>query len=248
MKKIILLLLSLLFLSGCSVQYTLDITEDEIKENITLVSENSFDSERIYNYAYPTPAFLNAPTMSESYEKLEGVEYYETEKVLNSMGYYNYNMQYTFLQEDYENSNVVSNSVSVFNVYNKGRTYYIETGANIKAFSQMNGISTLQVVVNLDDNLEVVSSNADLVSGNTLTWNIPSSDAKTTPISLAYKKIENSSNSSNSTNSTNSSSNELNNSNNSVDNKSTLIIALLCLLGFGLVLTILIIIKNRRQK
>ena len=92
MKKIILLITTLFILSGCNVEYELNITNDnDYIENINIISENSNESSIINSYAKPIEAFDNSGNYSESLEEIPGVEYYDLSKSLNSNNLYNLN-------------------------------------------------------------------------------------------------------------------------------------------------------------
>ena len=67
MKKIMLLLITVMFLTGCNVEYNLTISKDNISESINLISEDYEESDIINLYQKPIEAFNNSPVYSESF-------------------------------------------------------------------------------------------------------------------------------------------------------------------------------------
>ena len=187
MKKIGLFIVILFFLSGCSVKYEINIDKDYIKENVTIIGDNAQDNISLGYYNDPIPAFINSPVASETPEKVPGVAYYNTIKNNDELGNVLLNLKYDFKLNEYKDNYLISNSVSNFYYYNNDGTITINTGLFIKAFEYNNGISKLDVIINISDDYEIISSNASQQNGNTLTWEVLYENRKKSPINLKIK-------------------------------------------------------------
>ena len=255
MKKICFLIVSIMFLTGCNVEYTLNISEDSIYENVFIISENDNESNVLGNYLKPVEAFVNSPIYSESTEKVPGVEYYNFNKSINN-GWYNLNLNYIFNFEEYKNSNIINHSVSIFKFEEKNNEYSLNTGARLKIFDSYN-INNLTIKITLDNEYEYISSNANSVFGNEYTWYITKNDYKTRPINLVFKLKEENTNPENPNNGNsgvqNPNNNITNNNNQNINgnekNSSDDIILIISLLvGFIFVLSLVLIMSKKVRK
>ena len=176
MKKIIIILiLSIFLLSGCSVQYNLEINKEGFKENISI---GKFDADNVEGFQYLTPyAIVNG--VNQEFYKLD-----YSNQILNlsyDYGVYNYDMSEA-LNQCYDMSNF-----SYDNNY-----YYILTSGEFKCLSYM-GYTTDEVRINIKSDYNVVESNADLVENNVYTWIINKNNKGNKPIDIVFD-INNSNN------------------------------------------------------
>ncbi len=245
MKKIILLITTLFILSGCNVEYELNITNDnDYIENINIISENSNESSIINSYAKPIEAFDNSGNYSESLEEIPGVEYYDLSKSLNSNNLYNLNLKYQFNYDNFNESNIINHSVSVLKIDDERGVYILNTGATLKIF-EMYDINEMTIKITLDDNLEVVNSNASSNEGNTYYWHVNNDNYKTSPITFSYQeKKEEVPNDDN--NEFVDNDNNLND--NAVDSTNDILLVVLITMIFIVVLSAIIIISKRIKK
>ncbi len=247
MKKLLMLFGILFLLSGCSVTYELTITEDSVRENVTIYGEDSSDNEIISIYEKPVEAFIDSAMSSESIEKLPGEEYYEMTKNIDALGNRYLNLNYNFKKEDFKRASIINYSVSSFEIEEEKDELRFFTGSYIKAFEQYNGINTLDIKVNVDPSYEIVSSNAHSISGNVLSWQIKKENKRNSPLNLTIrKKKEGNDNETPSNPSSNNSSNTTNNANDNSGNN--LILAFGALILFALVLVIIITVRNKYNK
>ena len=89
MKKILILLIALLFVTGCSANYDIEIYNNEVKEKLEFIDTNSsnWDNEVQYGFTYrelvqssvdyPYPIFNSTVVDENDTIKLDGVEYYD---------------------------------------------------------------------------------------------------------------------------------------------------------------------------
>lgn len=163
MKKIYLIL-ALLLLSGCSINYNLSISDDGIfKETITgTVADKELDnsnstSENIYSYS-----FNNATPL------------------INEKGTYNKNIidknkykefTYTYIYDNnYKSSNILNTCFSHM-IYDESEDYY-----NIDLYGPFKCLYTDKINVSVTSKYAVTESNADKVDNNTYTWIIKDKD------------------------------------------------------------------------
>lgn len=256
MKKIILVVASILLLTGCSVEYNLTIEEENITENISIIPENDEENSMLNIYNKPEEVFLNSPVYSESNEKLEGVEYYSITKVLNA-NIYQMNLDYKYKFQDFINANIVNNSVSIFKFEKNGDIYILNTGANLKIFENYKSLNNVKISIKLSDKYQVILNNAITSENNEFIWYVDRSNFKTSPITLNFINLEeqknNGQNSEPENNVGNNIENNLNNNENNLNNNENLeklentndnIIIGALFIGFILVLILILFIKR----
>lgn len=260
MKKIILLIVCIFTLTGCNVEYNLNIDKFNITESINLTSTTEDENEDISVYSKPIQAFLNTEDYSESTEEIEGVSYYKIEKdIFNNP--HTMNINYKFLVNEFKKSNIANNAVSTFSVKDTNDTLQINSGTNIKAFNLNSGIDNLKVKITYDENIyELVKSNADTTEGSSLIWNVTKETYKKSPISVELKKKGSKDNNQSNNNDKNNNQNNNNNNNNSNENNKTTdivignikinrIVLIAGMLGvFFLIVIIVIIVKQNSNK
>lgn len=246
MKKIILLVISILFLTGCNVEYNLNISEDVFYENINIISETENESNIISSYLKPIEAFINSPMHSESIEKLPDVEYYNSNKLINN-GLYNLNLNYYFDINEFKNANIINHSVSIFKFTKKNNEYNLNTGARLKIFDSYD-INNLTIKITLDEYYEYVNSNADNIFNNEYTWYINKDNYKTRPINFSFKVKKDNNTGVQNPNNNNTQNNNQNININEKNNSNDLILIVCLLMGFIFVITMVLTLSKKVHK
>lgn len=174
MKKILLLFILCLLLSGCSTVVTLKIEKDKVTETIKVsglkeeiflnnqLNENVKKGlnvfEREYEY-YDMKEFEDNEYVSKTYELSENIELWA---------------ELSHVRPCYETFKLEKTDTNItLNTSDEYRCGYL-FGAN-------------NVTLVIESDLELVSSNADDVQGNKLIWNIDESNYKNKSISFNYK-------------------------------------------------------------
>ena len=182
MKKKYLLLLGILFLTGCNAEYNIDLSKDYINENITLFSENSLDNKEIEEFI---TSFNNANIFSDS--KLENVEYYNSYKNLDKNNYelnFNYNLKNTqlnsspFINNSFENHNI-SFDDNILNFDFVG----------LKVFKEYDNLTNLTIKLNISSDYEIINANTNNIDNNLITWNISKDDSDKFLISFSLRDV-----------------------------------------------------------
>ncbi len=166
MKKIIMLVLLVILLTGCSAEVNVIINDTGINETITITDNNTS------SYYNNVPAFYKDVFSDiEPDVKNPGVEYYNRNITQGSDGYkINYSYKYNF--DNYKNARTVKTAFKSFNLRKDVSEKQIIISTDSSQLSLFNTYSNLSSVrVNITPTYQVVKSNADYVNGNIYTWN-----------------------------------------------------------------------------
>ena len=195
MKKLIILIIFMIILTGCEATYNLNI-ENTFKENVEIyVATNEKDNKLDWsNMTYKemfdsdgnnyTRAYYNDPNYNQYIEgKQDGVEYY-TNTIINNNKRYGINYSYNFTRNNFINSAAVNTCYKEITIKKNDNIFILETQ---KEASCLNGLSNLdKLTINISTNYKVLSSNSDSKSGNTYTWVVTNENYKNKPIKIIY--------------------------------------------------------------
>lgn len=237
-KKVLLLILILITCTGCSVEYNINITENNIEEeiNVTDYKTSKRTNEEIlthYNTWYPT--FVNYIKNGESIElndyskKVNGIEYHE--KTINNIkNGYQYSYKYTYNIDEYYDAYVLARTFYETNVNNGHNNLVLKTSkANL--LCQYDYFEKVEVNITIDPKIyKLKYTNTSNIKNNTYKWILDRNNCNDGQIILTLDKINDETN--------NTTNNPQNNINNQKDiNNYTLyiffvVLALLILLGY----------------
>ena len=244
MKKLIIFLILLIFITGCSVDYSIDI-DNNFKETISVTPESSSELNNLRNNNYNNPAFYMPNYFEEEMDVLPDIERYNI--TFNNNVFY---ADYTFMDK-YENSNAVNSSVGWFAVRNdyKSHIYAKDFTKVFNIYPTLN-----KITINIKTNKTVIGNNADSINGNVYTWiiyrNNPKRDVRFYYIDENYENNSNNNNNNNKPNNNDKQNNngqknndksDENNENISSNNKiNKVLLYILYTLFFGLIFVIII--------
>lgn len=187
-KRINILLIMLLLTTGCTCEYNLQIDDDTYKEEVILKADNS---EELSN-------FNNKWQISiDKNESNIGTDPSATEEP-TSNGMYKYNLTgnnlvftYTFPINQYTYSTAVSKCYNNLTTTNYNNSIIISTSSNAICFDNYPNLNN--VIVNITVDRNVISNNADSVSGKTYTWQLNKNNANNKSVNMVLdkKSIEN---------------------------------------------------------
>ena len=174
LKYIILGFCCFLFCSGCSVEYNLDIDNElNLKEKITINSQNSNDINRIKELKDYYPTNYSADRFEIFEKKTKGVSYYDVNKNSDNTSVefkYNYNFKSfsdnVFAKTCYE-------YVTLMNYYNeetKRNELILSTSNKFMCFDYQDTLDN--VTLKIHTKRKVYDNNADEVKNDTYIWNI----------------------------------------------------------------------------
>lgn len=198
MKKIIILVLSLSFLTGCSATYNLEVYNNKVKEDMEYFDTNS---ENWYNSSnsnqsyrdlvessvdYPYPAFDSAIVNEDDTIKLDDVEYYSN-KIIDDGEKLGQSLSYKkFKVSNYGDSFIAKKCYKYFNVLDDGKQIIISTSPENTCFDQYPMLD--DITINFKTNHKVISSNADSVKGYHYTWKISREEKNDASIQIILAK------------------------------------------------------------
>lgn len=171
MFKLIILIVMCFVLSGCSVDYNLEINESKIKENFIIndnISESTTAEDILsyYNKYYPVYIDEIEGVELESKEKLDNVNYYEKNYIIDSYGYH---MTYNFNHElkNYYRSTLLVYAYSSRDISINNNILTLQT-KSMNNYIRHNNLEKL--TVNIKTDYKVIENNADLINDNVYTW------------------------------------------------------------------------------
>lgn len=180
MYRKIVMLFSILLLTGCTLNYNLEFDGNKIIENINgtvttkeLDSKDDETGENIYrSYLYnELRVFQNK---DDIYEK----------NVTTNGDIINFEFHYTY-QDNYANSRIVKTCFNQPNIIETDDLYYI----NLKG--KFNCLFSDKVTINMTSEYVVLEDNADKVKNNVYTWVIDSEDDVDISITVSKSIKEN---------------------------------------------------------
>lgn len=193
MKKVIILLLLAIFLSGCSATYNVTIDKNAVTEDVTAVASNDTEYSKLKNWSgFPLTLYYDqeiSNPFGEKREKESGIKYYEntsddSTKTTKVRGSFNMN--------EFSKSSLVRGCFKYFNVIQDGNVVTFSTSVGLIC-----NFSNFNVVVDTD--YKVLNSNADNVNAetNTYTWNYSTNTNKSVYLEIDFAHKYNESNSNN---------------------------------------------------
>lgn len=191
MKRIILLLVSLFLLSGCSVTYTVSIVDSQMQERIMIQAENLSESDLLKDDPWPIPAFYDAPVTSEEPVMLDGVPYLKKD-VFEKNGYQNWLLSYDYQKNQYGRATSLHSCFeSIYFDYQEDQNITeLKTSAGVSCLENYPDISNLTIQVQTDH--DILNHNADQVADHMLIWRINRTNYKTFMLQLSLQgKIDN---------------------------------------------------------
>lgn len=172
MKKIILLLL-IIFLTGCQSTYEIKINKDNIEEDIKIYTENSL----VKNASQSTiDAFVETLDDWEN-----GYDYYKRE-LYTTDEYTGYEYTYTFTHEEFDAMSQLRKCYKDFEFNYNDNTISLNTSKDFLCGTYYNKVDNIEITIKTD--YSIVSSNADKIDKNELTWIINKQNYKNKPISF----------------------------------------------------------------
>ena len=174
--KIALLVVILLSLTGCSFEYNIKINTNTITEkNIVYMSNASKDNIKqevenlVSSYTGPTNSLgMYSQSITEKNNTFS-MSYKKTYDTLN----------------DYNNSLSFSTCYDNYKLLKEKEKIVLSTSKEFNCFSKYKELDS--VTININSELEVISSNADEVNNNVYTWNINKSNANNKSINIVLK-------------------------------------------------------------
>ena len=159
MKKNILLLLFIFLLTGCTIDYNLEIEKNRLVENISgTVSKEEYelneeyaDANKIYNLLFTDQTPI-----------LNGTDVYD-KNIENTSDGVKYNFGYIY-KNNYDKSRIINTCFEKVDIREEDDYYYVDLSGDFYC------LYTNKINVNVKSNYVVIEHNADKVKDNTYTW------------------------------------------------------------------------------
>ena len=178
MKKILIILPLILILCGCSANYEIEIKDNKIYENLTIVETNKelFDVENDSGWTMRDSfdALIYDDEFSYQDYKIESLENSERIGIKYSRRKVDSIIDSSVINQCYTNSSVITEENIVV----------IDTGNEFTCYEFYDTLDSIKVV--FKTNHKVISTNADLEKNGSYIWNITNDGNKR--IQISYDK------------------------------------------------------------
>lgn len=171
-KRGLLILAAIIFLSGCEANYTITIDKDTINEKIEVldkVSDTRTVTDIMDNYKKKYPVYNNDEIVddSELYQYNPELTYYNQSYNIDSNGYHLY-YEYTYPIDQYIAANSINYSYDYKDIIYQNNKLKLETSSPNNYLKYRDIFTNL--TVNIITDYVVTNNNADNVIGNRYIW------------------------------------------------------------------------------
>lgn len=182
MKKAILITIISLLLTGCTVNYDLNIEDNNFKETITgEIPNNMLEQDphstdiNAYNYLlnYDQHSFINSDS------------YFYNKSTSNENNLTSYKYSYTFNDDNFVYSRILNECFDEFNFKNEDNKYHISVSGNFKCYYAD------KININVKSKYQVIAHNAESFKKNTYSWTIEKENSDNIDIFLVINKNKN---------------------------------------------------------
>lgn len=180
MKKTIILLITLILLTGCSATYDIKFTKENIIDSINIYENSSLTNKATDNDIQQFQEKLGNWERGYEYYKRE---LYTTDKITG------YNYSYNFEYNEYDAMSQLRKCYKNFNFTYDDNQIKLTTSKEFLCTTYYKDVSNITITINSD--YKITNSNADSKSNNTHTWNINKNNYANKPIELTINKKEN---------------------------------------------------------
>ena len=172
MKRILIVLLLLVCLTGCRCEYNLTINGSTYSENIVITGDNS-EEINSFNESW------QVPTNKEEYNI--GTDDDSNLDIISNVYDYNLNddklsFSHSFTENEIINSTAISNCYKYINVTSYDNSIIISSSSNVTCFDKYPDLNS--VTINITVDRPVIASNADMSNNNTYTWRLTRNNTK----------------------------------------------------------------------
>lgn len=160
MKKNILIVFSLLLLTGCSINYDLEIDKDSLNETIT----GSVAKKEVEINEKATGLSTIYVLINEDQKPVYNKDYLYTKNLKENKDNIDYTFNYNYNMDDFVNSRVINSCFENNEIINLDNYYTIKLSGDFYC------LYSDEIIINVKSNLKVISDNAKKVKNDTYTW------------------------------------------------------------------------------
>lgn len=192
-KKIIVLFFLIFILTGCTVNYDLNISDKVISENISIIDYNEVNWDIFKSYGSYSMDDTTYRDLINNYAKEDSVIYsmndnsgnYDKE-IINNSNSLGIKLNYDYKLDEFYKESLIRNCYKYFSVNNDNGVYTLSTSKVFMCFNNDNPLLD-RVNVKIKVDYEVIENNADSFSDNEYIWNINKENAGNKPIILSFR-------------------------------------------------------------
>ncbi len=178
MKKIMILVLSLIILTGCQIKYELKFEDENLIENINVELKKS-DEKQIEDIK----KYKAYSIFDNTYQRLYKVNYN------NGITNFTANYQYTYNFDEFRHALYIKSCFDAFSFVTNDDNYILSTSQGFNCmFVDYNKVDNVEVVINT--NHEIIESNADEIKNGKLIWNIDDNNAEEKSIYAKFGSVK----------------------------------------------------------
>ncbi len=165
MRKKILILTLMLFLTGCTVNYNIDIKNNEIVENLSgTFTDEELENDRQKNGMTPITELM----YNEQKALLNSEDLYQKSLDKTDEGY-KYNLSYKY-HDNYADSRLINSCFEKHNIEEIDDFYYI------RAYGTFYCRASDGIKINVTSDYGIIESNAEKIDGDKYIWTIEDED------------------------------------------------------------------------
>lgn len=179
MKNKSLFIIILILITGCSVEYNLNI-DSSFSEHTVYIPESS--EEMIDGTQYRLPALFSESRLTYDNSNLKEIKYYNIKTLKDNK----FSFNFVYDDNQLNDSNIANSCYEFFSVDAKENEVSILTGNKFYCFDVYEELDS--VTININSNYKVIQSNADKIVGKKHTWYITRENASNKPIIFVYDK------------------------------------------------------------
>ncbi len=181
MKKLLIFLLIVFLLSGCTSNYNLEISNNSFKENINAtINKNEIPTSSPYPEIELDDQIT--PFLNKDYSAIFSDDKALYKKRVTYLdNYINVDMSYKYNEQEFYNSNSLK---LCFDNYE----FSYEDDYYIHAYGRFYCLYSDSLDINIKTNNKVLSHNADEVNGNTYTWHVNKDNLDNLDINIKVDK------------------------------------------------------------
>ena len=197
-KSIFLVILILLTCTGCSVEYNINITKNNIEEVITVtdyITSNRTKTDILNHYNMWYPTFVNFIKEGESIEiedfneKVDGIEYHD-KNIKEVDNGYEYTYKYTYDINEYYDSYALASTFLETTIHKKNDNLVIRTSKE-HFLCDYDYFDSVKINITIDPEVYKLNyTNTKNIRNNTYTWILNRNNCSDGEIVLTLNEIK----------------------------------------------------------
>lgn len=175
-KKLSIIFLFIFFLTGCDVNYNLELKDNKFNEKVEFILPNNYDTSSERNELLNSDLYIN-------YNKK--IKY--AKEVIKKKDYWKFNYTYKYTFEEFKSYNHMNKCYEYNEFFEEENKYYIMTAPKFecKVYDYREADN---VIISFKTNHKVIEHNADEVTKGVYKWIINDDNYQNKPIKLIISK------------------------------------------------------------